>query len=92
MNEEKVYIELSESQIQKLYPLFTEVLKQADYGEHTILLAQIQFDYFGGKAVAVCKIIDNKTSLKLVELVSPQNVGKMINARSFNSAMKKANR
>ena len=63
----KVHIELTGSQAQALDPLFDKVVEGTVKNKPVMLLAQIHFDSTG--AVAVCGIIDNKTAIKILDLM-----------------------
>ncbi len=63
----KVYIELTGSQVQALGPLSDKVTEGTLKNKPVMLLAQIHFD--STSAVAVCGIIDNKTAIKILEVM-----------------------
>ena len=84
----KVYIELTEEQKEKLYPLFDAVMIGKDKNKPVMLLSQIHIT--GRDAVATCGIIDYETSLKLQAVFSEKSVGKTVGDAHAKKALAKA--
>lgn len=84
----KVYIELTPQQKEKLVPLFAKVSRAAEDEEQIMLLAQIHFN--GTDAVAICNVTTHDEGLELQRLLSPSTVGKFVGDSYTNRALKKA--
>ena len=83
----KVYIELTDDQKKKLFPLFDDVMEHA-YLDPVMLLAQIHIT--GADAVAVCTTVPNDKSLKIQALYGEKFVGKMAGDKCAKANLKKA--
>lgn len=82
-----VYIELTDEQKEKLFPLFDEVAKHSDT-DPVLLLSQIHI--VGRDAVAVCRIVDHEKSLKIQAVFGEKWVGKIVNFKGAHSRLLKA--
>lgn len=78
-----VCIELTDEQKEKLLPLFGEVMRADQKGKPVILLAQIHIVF--NDAVASCKIVNHKTSLKVQAAFGKKHVGK---STTYNHVVK----
>lgn len=83
----KVYIELTDGQKRKLFPLFDKIMNASD-SKPKMLLAQIHIT--GAYAVAVCGVLSNKKSLKLQEAMKPSSKGKTVGGKHAKKALLKA--
>ena len=84
-----VYIELTEEQKEKLFPLFDKLAREGDPEEKTVmLLAQIHTT--GRDAVAACRIIDHEKSLKIQAVFSEKLVGKTVGYKGAEKRLAKA--
>ena len=84
----KVYIELTDEQREKLFPLFDQVMAANEILSPGILMAQIH--YTGKDAVAICAFIENKTAIEVIKVIKPENAGKLVGEKYTKDALKKA--
>ena len=83
-----VYIELTEEQKEKLFPLFDGLMKANEKGEVALLLAQIHLT--GCDAVANCRLIDSETSTRIQAAFNPKVVGKIVGEKHAKKSLAKA--
>jgi len=84
----KVYIELTKEQKEKLSPLFDEVHR--NYQNPVMLLSQIWFVQESGDAVAICGIIPNKSAIRIQEAMNAKKIGKPVGESHAKKLLAKA--
>ena len=82
-----VYIELTEEQKEKLFPLFDEVTRHSET-DPVMLLAQIHITF--NDAVAACRTVDYEKSLKIQAVFDEKLVGKLVGYKDAEKRLAKA--
>lgn len=83
----KYYIELTDEQKERLFPLFDKVAQEYEKGTPGMLIAQIH--YTGRDAVAVCAFVEFETAKKL-SLAIKGKEPKTVTEKHALNALKKA--
>lgn len=84
----KVYIELTDEQKEKLFPIQDALIKSNQRGKPSMIIAQVLFT--GRDAVAVVGEISYENSLKIQEALKPSAKGKMMTDKMTQRQLAKA--
>lgn len=84
----KIYVELTDEQKQKLFGMQDEIMASNVFGNPSMALGQIHFT--GRDAVLVCAVVPHDQAVQVIEIVAPENSGKVAGDKHATEALRLA--